>query len=427
MSKIPIIIRREYTTRVRSRVFLIVTFLMPLILGAFTFVPLLIFKYGGDVDKIAVIDQSKMFAGKLKSKDKVIFGFYNAPYDSMKRHYAEKGFSGVLFIPSSFQPEHPTNIEYFSNDQMGLGTEGTITDELTQVVTRLRLEKVNVTPEIINQLSEPVHLNTVIGKQAGNTGAAAAVGYIAGFLLYFLLIIYGTQVMRGVIEEKSSRIAEVIVSSVKPFELMLGKIIGIALLGLTQFAVWIAMGFITIAVLHGLVGGDVSSMQQMQSMQGMNAAQPGLVNAVKVLNDSLSTLPIGLIIFGTIFYFLGGYLLYASVFAALGAASGDEGDQSLTFIATMPIIISFFLAFNAMNAPNSRLSIITSLIPFSSPIVMSARLAYSPPMWQVILSMIFLVVGFLLMVWIAGKIYRTGILMYGKKSSMKELIKWVRY
>jgi ABC-2 type transport system permease protein len=426
MSKIPIIIRREYTTRVRSRVFLIVTFLMPLILGGFTFVPLLIFKYGGDVDKIAVIDQSQMFAGKLKSKDKVIFGFYDAPYDSMKRHYAEKGFSGVLFIPSSFQADHPTNIEYFSNDQLGLGTEGAITDELTEVVTRLRLEKVNVTPEIINQLSEPVHLNTIIGKQAGNTGAAAAVGYIAGFLLYFLLIIYGTQVMRGVIEEKSSRIAEVIVSSVKPFELMLGKIIGIALLGLTQFAVWIAMGFLTIAVLHGMVG-DMSSMQQMQDMQGMNTAQPGLVNAVKVLNDSLSTLPLGLIIFGTVFYFLGGYLLYASVFAALGAASGDEGDQSLTFIATMPIIISFFLAFNAMNAPNSRLSIITSLIPFCSPIVMTARLAYNPPMWQILLSMVFLIIGFLIMVWIAGKIYRTGILMYGKKTSMKELIKWVRY
>lgn len=428
MSKIPIIIRREYVTRVRRPVFLIVTFLMPLILGGFTFVPLLIFKYGGDVDKIAVIDQSKMFAGKLKNREKVVFSFYEAPYDSMKRHYAEKGFSGVLFVPSSFQPDNPSSIEYFSNEQLGLGTQESITDELTEVVTRLRLEKVNVTPEMVTQLSEPVRLNTIIGNQAGNTGAAAAVGYIAGFLLYFLLIIYGTQVMRGVIEEKSSRIAEVIVSSVKPFELMLGKIIGIALLGLTQFAVWIAMGFLTITVLQGLVGSeaDLQQMQQMQNMQGMNTSPEGLENIETILN-SLSTLPVGLIIFGTVFYFLGGYLLYASIFAALGAASGDEGDQSLTFIATIPIIISFFLAFNAMNAPNSRLSVITSLIPLSSPIVMSARLAYNPPIWQVLLSMVFLIMGFLLMVWIAGKIYRTGILMYGKKTSMRELIKWVRY
>jgi len=425
MSKIPIIIKREYTTRVRSRVFIIVTFLMPLILAGFTFVPILIIKYGGDVDKIAVIDQSKMFEGKLKDQDKVVFGFYNAPYDSMKKHYAAKGFSGVLFIPSSFKPENPTGIEYFSNDQLGLSTEATITNQLTDVVTRLRLERVNVTPEIIDQLSKQIELKTIIGAQAGNTGAAAAVGYVAGFLLYFLLIIYGTQVMRGVLEEKSSRIAEVIVSSVKPFELMLGKIIGIGLLGLTQFAVWIGMGFIAITVLHSMVG-DASDLQQLQSMQGMNS-QPGLVHAVSILNQSLDTLPLGLIIFGTIFYFLGGFFLYASVFAALGAASGDEGDQSLTFIATMPIIVSFFLALNAMNAPNSQLSIITSLIPFCSPIVMTARLAYHPPTWQIILSMILLVFGFLLMVWVAAKIYRTGILMYGKKNSLGEMIKWVRY
>ncbi|MEO5675593.1 MAG: ABC transporter permease [Chitinophagales bacterium] len=426
MSKIPIIIRREYTTRVRSRVFLIVTFLMPLILAGFTFVPVLIFKYGGDVDKVAVIDQSKMFEGKLESSERLIFGFYNSDYDSMKKRYADKGFTGVLFIPGSFQADHPGGIEYFSNDQLGLGTESVITDQLTKVVTRLRLEKVSVTPEIIEQLSEPVRLNTVIGEKKGNTGAAAAVGYISGFLLYFLLIIYGTQVMRGVIEEKSSRIAEVIVSSVKPFELMLGKIIGIALLGLTQFAVWILMGFITVSVLHGIVG-DTSAMQQVQNPGGMNSPSPGLINAVSILNESLNTLPLALIIFGTIFFFLGGYLLYASVFAALGAASGDEGDQSLTFIATTPIIISFFLAINAMNAPNSRLSVFSSLFPFSSPIVMTTRLAYNPPMWQVLLSMVFLILGFIFMVGVAGKIYRTGILMYGKKSSLKEMIKWVRY
>ncbi len=426
MSKIPIIIQREYTTRVRSRVFLIVTFLMPLIAASFTFTPFLIMKYGGDSEKIAVIDQSKMFAGKLTSADKLVFGFYNSTYDSMKKHYASKGFTGVLFIPENFNADHPDNIEYFSNDQLGLGTEGAITDQLTKVVTRLRLEKVNVTPEVIDQLSEPVRLHTVIGEKEGNTGAAAIVGYASGFLLYFLLILYGTQVMRGVIEEKSSRIAEVIMSSVKPFELMLGKIIGIALLGLTQFAVWILMGFVAISVLHGMAG-DIGNLQQVQNMNAVNSPSPGVVNAVAMLNESLSTLPVGLIVFGTLFFFLGGYLLYASMFAALGAASGDEADQSLTFVATMPIIISFFLAINAMNAPNSRLSVIASLIPFCSPIVMTTRLAYNPPAWQIVLSMILLLLGFIFMVWIAGKIYRTGILMYGKKSSLREMVKWIRY
>jgi len=427
MSKIPTIIRREYTTRARSRVFIIVTFLMPLIIGAFTLVPALIFRYGGDTEKIAVIDESHLFIGKLKNKDKVEFGYFNATFDSMKAHYAEKEFTGVLYIPASFKPDEATGIQYFSNDQLGLGTQESIKNQLTDVVTRLRLEKVNVTPEVIDKLSTPVELTSTIGAKAGNTGAAAVVGYFSGFLLYILLIIYGTQVMRGVMEEKSNRIAEVIVSSVKPFELMIGKIVGIALLGLTQFVVWIVMGVLAVTVLNSMFSIDVSQMQQQAQQMQMTGSQQGMIQAVSVINQSLDSLPIGLILFGVVFYFLFGYLMYSSIFAALGAASGDEADQSLTFIATMPIIISFFLAFNAMNAPNSRLSVFSSIFPLTSPIVMPARLAYEPPMSQVILSMVCLIIGFLIMVWAAGKIYRTGILMYGKKVSLKEMIKWVRY
>ena len=428
MSKIPTIIRREYVTRARSRVFIIVTLLMPLIIAAFTLVPVLIFRYGGDTEKIAVIDKSNLFVGKLKNENKVEFGYFNASYDSMKAHYADKGFTGVLYIPDSFQPEKSEGIEYFSNDQLGLGTQETMSSQLTDVVTRLRLEKVNVTPEIIEQLSVPVRISTIIGAKRGNTGAAAAIGYFAGLLLYMLLIIYGMQVMRGVMEEKSNRIAEVIVSSVKPFELMIGKIVGIALLGLTQFAVWIVMGIAAITVLNGMFGTEVTQVQQnMQQLQQMNGSQQGMTQMVATLNESLSSLPVGLIVFGVVFFFLFGYLMYSSLFAAIGAASGDEADQSLTFVATMPLIISFFLAFNAMNAPNSRLSVFTSIFPLTSPIVMPARLAYEPPMIEIILSMVCLVLGFLLLVWIAGKIYRTGILMYGKKISLKEMIKWVRY
>lgn len=426
MSKIPTIIRREYVTRVRNRVFIIVTLLMPLIIAAFTLVPVLIFRYGGDTEKIAVIDESKLFIGKLKNKDKVEFGYFDAGLDSMKAHYAEKGFTGVLYIPASFTPENAEGIEYFSNDQLGLSTQDAMSSQLTELVTRLRLESVNVTPEVIEQLSSPVRISTIIGEKKGNTGAAAAVGYLSGLLLYILLIIYGTQVMRGVMEEKSSRIAEVIVSSVKPFELMIGKIIGIALLGLSQFAVWIIMGFGVITALNGLVGGDVTqAQQQMQQMQGNS--QQGMIDTVSALNESLGSLPVGLIVFGVVFFFLFGYLMYSSLFAAIGAASGDEADQSLTFIATMPIIVAFFLAINAMNAPNSRLSVFSSIFPLTSPIVMPARLAYEPPMIELILSIVCLVLGFLLMVWVAGRIYRTGILMYGKKVSLREMIKWVRY
>jgi ABC-2 type transport system permease protein len=428
MNKILIIIQREYITRVRSKVFIIVTFLMPVLLASFSLVPMLIFRFGGDTEKIAVIDKSRMFEGKLKNESKLEFGYFNSSYDSMKVHYAEKGFAGVLYIPSTFTPEQPVGIEYFSNDQLGLGTDDAMSTQLTDVVTRLRLEKVNVTPEIIDQLSESIQIKTVIGNKTGNTNAAAAVGYFAGFLLYMLLIIYGTQVMRGVMEEKSNRIAEVIVSSVKPFQLMMGKIIGIALLGVTQFAVWIVMGTILLSFLKGMLGDPAAMQDQMNAMNGgMAMQQGGMLGAVQGMTDAVNNLPLGLIVFGTLFFFIGGYLLYASLFAAIGAASGDEADQSLTFVATMPIIISFFLAFNAMNAPNSSLSVFSSLFPLTSPIVMTVRLGYEPPAWQIITSMVLLILGFLCMVWMAGKIYRTGILMYGKKVSLKEMIKWVRY
>jgi ABC-2 type transport system permease protein len=429
MNKIFTIIRREYITRARSRVFIIVTLLMPLIIAGFTVIPMLIFRFGGDAEKIAVIDESRLFTGKIENRGKVEFLYVSASYDSIKAQYEAKGLTGVLFIPAGFNPEEPAGIEYYSNDQLGLGTQESITDQLTEVVTRLRLEKVNVTPEIIDQLSTPVRLTTIIGEKEGNTGAAAVVGYFSGFLLYILLIIYGTQVMRGVMEEKSNRIAEVIVSSVKPFQLMIGKIVGIALLGLTQFAVWIIMGVLAISLMNNLAGEVTQMQQQMEQMPMQNAvgSQQNSQEMVNLLNQSLESLPLGLIIFGVIFYFLFGYLMYSSLFAAIGAASGDEADQSLTFIATMPIIISIFLAINAMNAPNSSLSVFSSIFPLTSPIVMPARLAYEPPVIEIILSMISLIGGFLLLVWVAGKIYRTGILMYGKKVSFKEMMKWVRY
>ncbi|HYV90417.1 MAG TPA: ABC transporter permease [Chitinophagales bacterium] len=427
MSKIPIIIKREYMTRVRSRVFIIVTFLLPLIMGIVPMSIIYMVEHGADEQTIAVLDHSKLFVGKLEDEDQVKFGFFDASFDSMKKHYAEKGCSGILYIPDTFNLDHPSGIEYFSNDELGLGTTDIITNQITKVVTKVRLEKVNVTPEMIDKLEEPVQFKTIIGTQQSNVGLAAGVGYFGGILLYMLLLIYGTQVMRGVMEEKSSRIAEVIISSVKPFELMMGKIIGIALLGLTQFIVWIIMAVAAISILHGLV--DAKSLHDLQSMQSMNGnpMQQRMADAMNNVDTVLNTLPIGLIIFGTIFFFLGGYFLYASLFASIGAATGDDGDQSLTFIATLPIIVSFFLSINAMNEPNGKLAIITSMIPFCSPIVMTARLPYRPPMLQVLLSMAILIISFLILTWIAGKIYRTGILMYGKKNSLREMIKWVRY
>jgi ABC-2 type transport system permease protein len=204
---------------------------------------------------------------------------------------------------------------------------------------------------------------------------------------------------------------------------MMGKIVGIALVGLTQFLIWIVLSGAIISLLKGLYGGDMNDMQQ---MQGMNAPQQDLPFIAGFLAD-LDKLPLALLAFGFVFFFLGGYLLYASIFAAIGAASGEEGDQSLTFIATAPIIISLLIMVSVLNQPNSRLAVISSLIPFSSPIIMVGRLPFGPPAWQIILSGVLLIAGFVFTVWVAGKIYRTGILMYGKKVTFKEMMKWVRY
>lgn len=417
MNKIKYIIAREYLTRVRTRVFIVTTLLMPLFILIPVALPLLISNYASSDQKIAVLDQSGIFAGKLENKDHVQFSFVNESYDSLKQDYAYEGYNGILYVPSSFSLDDPKGIEYFSTDQLGLGTSSDVSDALTKVATRARLTKVNVTPELIDQLSKQIHFDTITGNKASNAGSAYLFGFFVGFLLYLVMVIYGVMVMRGVIEEKSNRIAEVIVSSVRPFQLMMGKIVGIALVGLTQFAAWIVLAAIGISVIHSVAGTDVASAAQ-SSGNGVNFS---------TLFSGVSNLPLPLILAGTIFFFLFGYLMYASLFAAIGSAAGEETDQSLSFIGTMPIIISFLIMTSILNDPNSHFAVICSLIPFFAPIVMTARLAFDPPLWQVLLSMVLLIATFLGMVWAAGKIYRTGILLYGKKTSLREMVKWVRY
>jgi ABC-2 type transport system permease protein len=239
------------------------------------------------------------------------------------------------------------------------------------------------------------------------------------------MLMYGTMVMRGVMEEKTNRIAEVMVSSVKPFQLMLGKIIGIGMVGLTQFIIWIFLvALIQMGV--GLMYSDQLSQLQNLPSGGMIQQQQSVTGIAKVF-DGLSQMPWGYIVSLFLFFFMGGYMLYAALFAAVGSATGEEGDQSLTFIVTLPVIISIMIMVNILEQPNGTLAIVSSMIPFTAPIVMCARLPFHPPAWQVILSMTSLVLGFLFTTWLAGRIYRVGILMYGKKVSFKELGKWLFY
>jgi ABC-2 type transport system permease protein len=425
MNKILLIIRREYMTRVKKRIFLITTLLAPLSIAVITLLPAYLSTYGKQEEKIALYDESGIFSSHMENKDHLTFGHINAanvPYDSLKKNYAASGFSGILRIPADFSISQPLSIEYFSSDQLGLMTQGGIENQMNEVLRKERLRAANISPEVLEQLNVPVKIvQADLSQSTAQTSTILA--YVMGFMIYVVMITYGMMVMQGVMEEKKNRIAEVITSSVKPFQLMMGKIVGIALVGLTQFLIWIVLSGAIISLLKGLYGGDMNDMQQ---MQGMNAPQQDMPFIAGFLAD-LDKLPLALLAFGFVFFFLGGYLLYASIFAAIGAASGEEGDQSLTFIATAPIIISLLIMVSVLNQPNSRLAVITSLIPFCSPIIMVGRLPFGPPAWQIILSGVLLIAGFVFTVWVAGKIYRTGILMYGKKVTFKEMMKWVRY
>ena len=425
MNKILLIIRREYMTRVKKRIFLVTTLLAPLSIAVITLLPAYLSTHGKQEEKIALYDESGIFSSKMENRDHLTFGHINTanvPYDSLKKNYTASGFSGILRIPADFSISQPLSIEYFSSDQLGLMTQGGIENQMNEVLRKERLRAANISPEVMEQLNVPVKIVQADHSQS-TAQTSTILAYVMGFMIYVVMITYGMMVMQGVMEEKKNRIAEVITSSVKPFQLMMGKIVGIALVGLTQFLIWIVLSGAVISLLKGLYGGDMNDMQQ---MQGMNAPQQDLPFIAGFLAD-LDKLPLALLAFGFVFFFLGGYLLYASIFAAIGAASGEEGDQSLTFIATAPIIISLLIMVSVLNQPNSRLAVISSLIPFCSPIIMVGRLPFGPPAWQIILSGVLLVAGFVFTVWVAGKIYRTGILMYGKKITFREMMKWVRY
>ena len=425
MNKILLIIRREYMTRVKKRIFLVTTLLAPLSIAVITLLPAYLSTHGKQEEKIALYDESGIFSSKMENRDHLTFGHINTanvPYDSLKKNYTASGFSGILRIPADFSISQPLSIEYFSTDQLGLMTQGGIENQMNEVLRKERLRAANISPEVMEQLNVPVKIVQADHSQS-TAQTSTILAYVMGFMIYVVMITYGMMVMQGVMEEKKNRIAEVITSSVKPFQLMMGKIVGIALVGLTQFLIWIVLSGAVISLLKGLYGGDMNDMQQ---MQGMNTPQQDLPFIAGFLAD-LDKLPLALLAFGFVFFFLGGYLLYASIFAAIGAASGEEGDQSLTFIATAPIIISLLIMVSVLNQPNSRLAVISSLIPFCSPIIMVGRLPFGPPAWQIILSGVLLVAGFVFTVWVAGKIYRTGILMYGKKITFREMMKWVRY
>ena len=450
MNKISVIIKREYITRVRKKSFIIMTILAPLLMAAIIIVPTVIMMgQKGDHKRIAVIeDKSDLFKGVIKNTDDAEFIYFeNKTFEDLKDSVLRKKFYGVLYI----SPEIiniPNAIQLVSEKQPPIGLLEHIERSLEKEIEKQKLVAYNIgnLDEIMKNIQTNVSVQTKKISESGevketSTGISMALAYILGLLMYMLVFIFGSQVMRGVIEEKTSRVVEVIISSVKPIELMMGKIIGIALVGLTQFMIWVVLtaGITTtikstILDKSGLTEITKSAPQNfMQSNQtaednvAIKEATPELNEFTKIFNSALNQ-PWILIIFSFIFYFITGYLLYASVFAAIGSAVDNETEtQQFMLPVTIPIIIGLMVAMGTMQNPESPLAFWCSLIPLTAPIVMMARIPFGVPYWQIGISMLIMVFTFLGFVWMAAKIYRTGILMYGKKTSWKEMWKWLRY
>jgi ABC-2 type transport system permease protein len=433
MHKTWLIIRREYLSRVKKKSFIVLTLLIPVLIAGFIALEIYLASGGSKaIQHIAVIDESGMFAGELKDGQELFFTYLtNKDPRAFQAQYEQEGYNGLLVIPR-FDLDDPKGFTYYARHPLGLGPYMYITGQLNKTIENKRMVAAGIDKEKLDKVKADVFLlqpgeTTAVDNTKYATTASTAIGYISGFLIYFILLFYGMQVMRGVAEEKTNRIAEVLVSSVKPFQMMIGKVTGIAAVGLTQFLIWLMMCLAAVLILGAAIPGAFhygSNLPQIQQMNTTGNAQ--VIEAMNQIQHMLQILPIARIIFCFLFYFLGGYLLYAALFAAVGSAVDQDmtESQALTLPITLPLVISFLIMFNTIQQPDSSLAIFASIFPLSSPIVMMARIPFGVPWWQLILSITLLITGFLFTTWIAGRIYRTGILLYGKKVTLKELGKW---
>ncbi len=438
MNKIYLVAKREFLTRVQKKTFLLTTIGLPIIIFAFYALIIYFSVKTTDNYRVAVSDNAAIFNNNIESKDgEVIFEFVQEDTVGLKTLIEQKKYEAYLYVPKSFTISGKDSLLFRSEKSVGLMTREKIQRRINKALDEKRYSQFNITKaqlDSINNEKDYIQFSTAGGKTENNSkvGVSYAVGMISGFLIYIILFIYGTMVMRGVMEEKVSRIAEVIISSVKPFQLMMGKITGIGAVGLVQFLIWIILVFgIQFAI--AIIFPSLTEQMQGQPIQpaGMQAAQAMKSGgAMSGLTNALSTINFPMILGCFLFYFLGGYLLYSSLFAAVGSAVNEDPQdaQSLMLPIIMPIIFAIVIMTKAVNDPNSSLAIFGSMFPLTSPIVMMARVAHGIPdgvtYLQLGLSMLLLILGFLGTTWVAAKIYRTSILMYGKKITWKEMWKW---
>jgi ABC-2 type transport system permease protein len=441
MNKVWLIIQREYITRVRSRAFILATLLTPLAFGAFIGLQALFVLYkGGESKHVVVLDEGGFV--KTGVADTPELRFSKAPagatLESLKDDVRAKKYDGILRLPplANLSVTRQT-VFYYSDDQLSPDVGKALRQAVKDKIRDFKIDSLKLNRKSLDELNTEVSLDPEpIDKEEKNdstltSGVAAGISFIIGLLMYIIVLMYGAMVMRSVMEEKTNRIVEVMISSVRPFQLMLGKIVGSAAVGTTQLILWAVLNSLVFIGISAFMGADASMAAQPNMPPGGDSIDPAQAQEIfPQIIEEISRQNWWQIVSITILFFIGGYFLYASMFAAIGSAVGDDmGEgQSLTFPVMLPIIIAFLIMSTVvMRSPNSPLAVFASLFPLFSPIVMPGRLAFDPPLWQVILSVLLLLGTAVFFVWLSGRIYRVGILMYGKKVSAKELWKWMFY
>jgi len=430
MGVLSLIIKREFISKVRNKSFIIMTFVSPIIFVAVAALIGYLGSMKSDTKHIGIHDETGLFVNEFKSDES--FKYHNVSkvdLKILKDSISQANYEGILYIPSkSNLKEYENGIEYISEDSPSLGFISEVESILTDRLTRQSLSTKGVDTLVLDasKIDVTMHLTKASGEETvkGLNEIKVGIGSIFGYLIMMFIIIYGNMVMRSVIEEKTNRIIEIIVSSIKPIQLMMGKIIGTTLAGILQFVIWAIVGVVLLFIANSVLGLNTTNPTTEVALQ-----QAGKFADIQLYFTEIMKLPLLSLAFYFIIYFIGGYFLYSSLYAAIGAAVDNETDtQQFMFPVIMPLMLGVYIGFfTVMNDPHGTVATIFSMIPFTSPIVMLMRIPFGVPFYQIALSIALLFITFIGIVWVASKIYRVGILMYGKKPTWKELLKWLKY
>ncbi|WP_159021343.1 ABC transporter permease [Formosa sp. L2A11] len=435
MNHLPLIIRREYLTKVKNKAFIVMTIISPIVLIALIATVAYLSQISSNkVRTIAILDESGLIKNTFKDTETTKYKFLtNIDLEAAKALVEAQGEYGLLHVEKSLDVNYLENhVKFYSEDSPSLSVVSGLESKVEKSLTDVKLVQVGVDLDKIESAKIDVSIiqENFSGEKTSKIESIIklAFGGAAGYLLFMFIIIYGNMIMRSVIEEKTSRVIEVIISSVKPMQLMLGKIIGTSLAGITQIIIWIILGGVLTGLVGFVFGIDMSQTPQQQVIQ-QSIFDQQLNGQIETVLAGFYHLPLTNLIIAFVFFFIAGYLLYSSMYAAIGAAVDNETDtQQFVFPILMPLILSVYIGFfTVIEDPHGTVSTIFSFFPLTSPVVMLMRIPFGVPIWQQLLSLLLLIGSFLLTVWFAAKIYRVGILMYGKKPTYKELLKWIKY